>query len=120
MKFTSDQERQIRRAAEAARLRIDQFILLAVQSLAARFGVSVPDKPASPVQPFRHPHKSKGGRPPKSFGEMTRHVPTGNYARVCPLCRRSFRVDDDVIVYCSDDCEKRAQNRRHYIRKAGK
>lgn len=119
MFLTNEQQRAVLEAARAANMTTSEFTLLALQSLAIRYGVTIPDTPDLGIKPFVDPAKrSKGGRPPKPFGKITRDVPAGDFGRICPLCRRSFRVDDEAVVYCSDDCEKRAQNRRHYRRKS--
>lgn len=119
MFLTNEQQRAVLEAARAANMTTSEFTLLALQSLAIRYGVTIPATPDLGIKPFVDPAKrSKGGRPSKPFGAMTRDVPTGDFGRICPLCRRAFRVDDEVVVYCSDDCEKRAQNRRHYRRKS--
>lgn len=113
IRLNDDQRAALIQAAEAAHLSIDEFALLAFRVLATRYGVDIP---ASVIRPY-NPNKQRTGRPPKAPGAMTRHVPAGNWSRVCPVCQREFRVDDTVIVYCSDECETRAQNRRSYQRR---
>lgn len=117
MYLNHDQQQAVLEAAKAAHMTAAEFTLLALQSLAIRYGVTIPDTPDLGIKPFVDPaKKAKGGRPPKPFGAMTRDVPVGVFGRICPLCKRSFRVDDEVVIYCSDECEKRAQNRRSYVR----
>jgi len=118
MNLSPDQRAAFRQALHASGIDEDEFVELAIRMLAARYGVVIPPRPPSPVKPY--PRKSAGGRPPKAAdGQhiMERDVPVGDFARVCPVCRRNFRVDDEAIVYCSLTCEKSAENRRNYVKR---
>lgn len=114
--LTPEQEQALFDAARAAELLPHKFVLLAVRALAARYGIEIPDSPAASIKSAQT--SKKEGRPRSVATHiMERHVPAGDFLRVCPWCKRDFRVDDDVIVYCSDICEKRASNRRQYARR---
>lgn len=45
---------------------------------------------------------------------LERDVPAGDWQKVCPNCDRPFRTDNHRTVYCSEACQKSAQNQRYY------
>lgn len=120
-RLTDEQDAALMRAAKAAGVSIDRFVVNAVRSLAGRYGVEVPAAPERKqrVQPSGVTLlKNPGGRPRKPADHpMERHVPAGYRAAVCAWCHRDFRVDDEVTVFCSERCEKRAQSFRNYGRR---
>lgn len=107
----------LREAARAAGLTDEQFAERALRMLAATYGVEIAPSKPSPVQAFEAATKprSKGGRPRKpATWAMEYDTPNGDFPRVCPVCGRSFRADNERTVYCSDTCWHRANNTREY------
>lgn len=43
-----------------------------------------------------------------------RSDPQGEYTRTCPACGQEFRTDNPRAKYCTYECRRQAQNRRHY------
>jgi len=123
---TDDQRDAIRRAAEVANLPTDEFARRALAALMAKYDVEFPDPPVRVVRrPSLPPlRKSAGGRPRKPpTWDMTRHVPAGDWARVCLWCGREFRTDNprpDQGIFCSNECEVALQNSRAYRKRKAK
>lgn len=49
-----------------------------------------------------------------SLPEMTRHNPRGEYEQECPNCKRVFRTDNSLDVYCSETCKNRFNAKKYY------
>lgn len=47
----------------------------------------------------------------------TNHDANGLFPRICPRCGRNFRTDEERAVYCSERCQKSAQNARNHQRR---
>lgn len=118
LNLTTDQRAALARAADAAEMSEQDFVLLAIRIVSATYGVVVPDKPVRVAAPPTA--RTKTGRPRATNNHpMERHVPAGAFAYICQWCKRDFRQDDDDLKFCSEVCERRAQNLRSYGRRKG-
>jgi len=116
--LSDEQIAALHSAAHAAKLSTSDFVRRALAVLSATYGIEFPDTRSTRIQmPQLRAVRSKTGRPRRQPGPMTRHVPAGNWERVCPWCGRTFRTDTMSVKFCADECEIAAQNQRSYQRR---